>query len=270
MFSAISLDPKTPAAPTSVAEAVKMTGSIANDLTQYADMLSSRLNEISTQSNKIEDELRSIKHDKEQAEESLLVNMDDPLPAIQQQQTPSAPPLQPQATTQLQIVENSHKSNEKLIKDLVENIMNKKLDQIKQTMISLPKKISHFNSMNAAAAAASQLSFNPSSINKKLAQLKNHINLNSGGAGAANNAGAGGRGATYSSPPSFANAFKLSYDIRLDTSFYQTLEHSLSIQVCKQNEIINNSLMDPLPPNAWMPPPNIADKAAINTLDQIR
>jgi hypothetical protein len=161
-------------------ESGKLIGNhVVNDFTQFSEMLSSRIEEINSQSNKIDEELRNLTH------ENNNNIMDDEGENCLKMSNANESSLVGSTTNNnnnnaAAVIEinhhHHHKTSEKIIKDLVENIMNKKLDQIKQTMISLPKKISHFNSINS-----SQLSFNPSNINKKLAQLKNQINLNTNG-----------------------------------------------------------------------------------------
>jgi len=162
---------------------------VVNDFTQFSEMLSSRIEEINSQSNKIDEELRNMTQENNSNNNNNI--MDDDGENCLKMSDANESSLVGSTTTTTTNSNNSnnnaaavieinhhhhHKTSEKIIKDLVENIMNKKLDQIKQTMISLPKKISHFNSINS-----SQLSFNPSNINKKLAQLKNQINLNTNG-----------------------------------------------------------------------------------------
>ena len=234
----------TAKSPSSVAEAVQMTGSLVNDFAHFSEMLSSRIEEINTQSNKIEQELRQM------TATATTASATDKEPAsalVKQDAGETTEEEEASHHNHHQVMEANHKTSEKIIKDLVENIMNKKLDQIKQTMISLPKKISHFNnsinnsSNNNNGGGSGQLSFNPTSINKKLAQLKSQINLSS----AANGGVAAASG--YASGAFASNSLKLALDMRLESSFYQTLEHGLFVQVCRQSEMVTSSLSDPLP-----------------------
>ena len=191
--------------PSTVMDALKITGDIAKNFSQLSEMLSTQINELCQPST-------SSSASNKQAETEAALNIAnskiDELP-------------QTSATSS----NDETKSNQKLLNDLVENIMNKKLEEIKHTLTKPIKKLNYLSSAS--------LNFNTSSINKKLAQLQNQ---------------AGGPGLNFSSPNHHINScYNFAYDLRLETSFYQTLEHNLFIKVCNQNEIINNSLSDPLP-----------------------
>lgn len=137
--------------------------------------------------------------------------------------------LEPEAESKPETPSSSNQTQEQtLINNLVESAMNKKLEEIKNNIVApLQQMNTLFGNSNLKVFSDSPTLSN---LSKKLAaQHQKLSNLNS---------------FILNHSNSTQSRFSFSYDSRLDTSYYQTLENYLFNKLCNQSDAIQNSFQD--------------------------
>jgi hypothetical protein len=154
MFHFFQIEQMFKTEPSSVSDAVKLTGNLANNFKQIAEMLSSHLSKM----NQIKSDIGSqlVSADSNDSANDMMIATDT--------------------------IKQEMESDKKLISELIESTMNKKLDEIKHNIVTPLQHISFLNSLgsgqnNASSSIGGTGPFSLTSaaaqnLNKKIAQFQ--------------------------------------------------------------------------------------------------